>query len=303
MQTEIQARFEAAITTFVNKIKSDPNILAIIVLGSLANDTVWEKSDIDTYVMVREMKLNAHSFCIEEDGIIINVVLQNEFDFKRRLERSLGGGFTVSFFAHSRVVYAKDAELAKFMEDIQKPGKDDTAMSFFQEAASLVYYMEKIEKWLTVKDDPLYAQKWILDASYTYANMLLILANKPPSREAVLKVTEFAPELMEPVYRRPLSGFMSRDDVADVLNMFKKFLVDNLEMLKKPVVDFMSDGQVRTITALVKHYGMDSHHIYHVFDILEEMGIVTRVTETVKITPKSRRAVEEVAFMYIERAV
>ena len=299
---EIHARFEAALAAFTDKIKNDPNVLAVILAGSLANDTVWEKSDMDTLVLVREMKLAVTGFCIEEDGLIINVNLQSEYDFKRAMERSTGGGFTTSMFSRARVIYSKDENLVKFMEDIQKPGKDDVALSLFQLALYMIYYMEKIEKWLTVKDDPLYAQKWVLDASYVYANMRLVLDGKPQSREAVLKVTEYAPDFISPVYLRPLQGPMSRDEVWDVLRLFRKFLEENIEFIKRPVVNYMSDGQVRTVTALVKHFGGSSHDIYHIFDFLEEMGVVTRVTETVKITPKSRRAVEEVAFMYVGSA-
>jgi len=49
----------------------------------------------------------------------------------------------------------------------------------------------------------------------------------------------------------------------------------------------------------VKHFRIDSHGLYHTFDFLEEMGVVARVTETVRITPKSRKAAEEVAFVYL----
>ena len=295
----IHSRFEGALSAFVDKIKSDPKVLAVILCGSLANDTVWEKSDMDTYVLVRETKLTTKSFCIEEDGLIINVNLQTEFDFKRSLERSLGGGMWSSMFSQARVVYSKDDSIHTFIAEIQKMGRDDIALSFFRHATYLIGNMEKIEKWLTIKDDALYAQLWILQTSYIYANMRLILDGRPPSREAVLKVMEYAPELITPIYQKPMQGYMSREEVWDTLKFFKDFLIDNLEMLKLPVVNYMADGEVYTVTTLVKHFGMDSHSIYHIFDFLEEVGVVARVTETVRITPKSRLAVEEVAFVYI----
>ena len=298
--TDIKSRFEAALSSFVGKIKNDPNVLAVVLYGSHANDTVWEKSDMDTYVLVREMKLSTTSYCIEEDGLIINVNLKSEFDFKRMMERSLGGSWMYSMFTQARVVYAKDESLRDFFNDFQRMGSDDRALAFFQGASELVYYMEKIEKWLTVKDDPLYAQLWSLKAAEHYANMRLILDGKPPSREAVLKVMAYAPEAIQPLYERPMQGYMSRDEVWDVLKFYKKFLQDNLDLLKRPVAEYMSDGAVRTVTTLVKHFRMDAHGIYHVFDFLEEMGVTARVTENARITPKSRLAVEEVAFIYIE---
>jgi len=300
MNTNIKARFEAALESFVNKIKNDPNIRAVILCGSLANDTVWEKSDMDTYVLVREMKFTTKSFCIEEDGLIINVGLQTEFDFKRGLERSLGGGMMFSMFSQARVIYSKDDSLKGFLEDFQQMGMDDRALAFLQSSSGLIYYMEKIEKWLTVKDDPLYTQLWTLKAVEHYANMLLVLDKKPPSRESVLKVMEYAPEKLKHLYERPMLGAMTREELWDVLKFYHQFLADNVDLLKRPVEKYMSDGEARTVTALVKHFGTDSHYIYHIFDFLEEMGVVARVTETVRITPKSRSTVEEVAFVYID---
>jgi len=299
-QKDIKARFESALLSFTEKIKNDTNILSIILCGSLANDTVWEKSDMDIYVLVREMKLSTQSYCIEEDGLILNVSLQSEFDFKRSLERSLGGGWMFSMFSQARVIYSKDDSFRDFIGKFQQMGSDDRALSFFQNSTGLIYFMEKIEKWLTVKDDPLYAQLWVLKAAEHYANMRLILDKKPPSREAVLKVMDYAPECIKHLYERPMQGFMNREEVWDVLKFYRKFLEDNLDLLKKSVVEYMSDGNVRTVTTLVKHFGMWSHDIYHIFDFLEEMGIVARVTENARITPKSRKSVEEVAFIYID---
>ena len=297
---DIKERFESALNSFVDKIKTDPKILAVILLGSLANDVVWEKSDMDTLVLVRDNKIAEKSYCLEEDGLIINVNIQTEFNFKRGMERTLSGGVGSSFFTKARVIYSIDEGLNDFLAEMQKIGKDDANLAFFAEASSLVYFMEKIEKWLTVKDAPLYAQMWVVFSAATYANMRLILDNKPLSRESVLKVMEYAPESIEHIYVKPLQGHMTRDEIWDILTFYKRFLEENVKLLKIPVENYMSSGQAYTVTNLVKHFRMDSHGIYHVFDFLEEMGIVARVTETVRLTPKSRKAAEEVAFMYIK---
>jgi len=133
-------------------------------------------------------------------------------------------------FSQAKVVYSRDDSVHEFTANIQKMGRDDIALSFFQQASGLIYNMEKIEKWLTVKDDLLYAQLWILQSAYTYANKLLVLDGKPPSREAVLKVMAYAPQFIAPIYQRPMQGPMTRDEVFEVLNLYRKFLEDNLDM-------------------------------------------------------------------------
>lgn len=304
-ERDINTRFEAALQSFADKVKNDPNIRAVIVYGSHANDTVWEKSDLDLWVLVKDMKIAIRDFCIEEDGLILNVKLNTEFEFKRHIEGSLGGGWSHSFYAQARVVYAKDGSLQDFLADFQKKmGADDRALAFFQHACGLIGLMEKIEKWLTVKDDPLYAQLWVLKGTEQYANMRLVLDNKPPSREAVLKVMGYAPEAIRHLYEKPLQGFMTREEVGEALAFFRRFLEENFGLLRQPVEAYMNDNIPRTVTTLVRHFRMDSHGLYHIFDFLEEMGAVARVTEYTRITPKSRDNVEEVAFIYIgERTI
>lgn len=300
-QNDIRRRFEDALQVFTEKLKPDPNVIAVILCGSLSNDTVWEKSDMDVNVIVREQKLPVTSFCVEEDGLIINVDIKKEFDFKRTLERSLGGGFLYSYYAKAKIIHTKDESLRDYLTGAQNVGADDRALIFFQMTTGMIYFIEKTEKWLTVKKDLQYAQLWILKATEHYANMRLVLDNKPPSREAILKVMEYAPELIEHLYKRPMQGFMSFDEIKNALNFFVKFLEDNVELIKKPVIEFMSDGEMRTVTALVKHFGCSSHDIYHVFDFLAQMGVVGRMSEMISITPKSKKAIDEVMFIYSEK--
>lgn len=299
---DIKKRYEAALEAFTDKLRPDPNVVAVIILGSMSNDVVWEKSDMDVTVLVRDVKMNIRSFCIEEDGIIINVDLMKDFDFRRMLERANGGGFVHSFNSKARVVYASDESIREFLTEHQKMGADDRVLSFFQSSSWLIGNLEKIEKWLTVKKDLRYAQLWILKTADIYANMLLLLNNQPLSREAVLKAMEYAPDEVKCVYQRPLEGMMTEEEIRGTIDFLYGFLQKHTDYLSQPVKEYMGDGAVRTVTTLTKHFGMDSHSIYHIFDFLAEQGIVCRVSETVRITPKSRMAVEEVAFMYFENS-
>jgi predicted nucleotidyltransferase len=300
MQSEIKARFEAALESFVNKVKKDSNVRAVVLYGSLANDTVWEKSDMDINIIMREVKQCTRSFCVEEDGIVLNVDLVTEFDFKRGLERNPNGDWNFSIYSGARVAYAKEESFADFLNDFKQMGADDRALAFFQTSTYLIGDMEKIEKWLTVKKDPQYAQLWCLKATEQYANMRLILDNKPASREAVLKVMAYAPEKIKHLYEKPMQGFLTAEEVWEMLKYYKEFLIENTELLKQPVASYMADGGARTVTTLVKHFGMCSHSIYHIFDFLEEMGVVARVTESVRFSSKSKNTFDEIAFMYLE---
>lgn len=296
-QAKVQERYENALNSFAEKLKKDPNVTAILVYGSMARNDVWEKSDIDTFVLVRDLNLIQKSFCIEEDGIFFNVEVYKEFDYCRRLERDKGNPWFFSVNSCIRIVYCVNESLKENFLEAGKMGSSDRALTFFNNAAWLLGDIEKIEQWLW-KGNSLYAQRMVIFAAHDYANMLLILQNKPPHRDAVIRVMEYAPDLIAHVYLKPMCTEMKSAQIEEAVVFFNEFLKDNIDLLKQPVIDFMSDGQVRTITALVKHFNCDSHAIYHIFEFLVEMEIVCRASELVSLTPKSRKILEEAAYVY-----
>jgi predicted nucleotidyltransferase len=50
----IQQRYEEALATFVARVRQDRQILAAILFGSLSYDEVWERSDIDLWLIARD---------------------------------------------------------------------------------------------------------------------------------------------------------------------------------------------------------------------------------------------------------
>lgn len=128
-QKELKARYLAALDNFIDKIRDDQNVIAVIVSGSLAYDVVWEKSDIDMTIIVRDQPLKNCSYCIVEDGIIINAYLLERSKFKRSMERSIGGSFPQAYFAKGKIVYTTDHSLYEYFEDLRQIGSDDMALS------------------------------------------------------------------------------------------------------------------------------------------------------------------------------
>lgn len=96
-KNELTQRYRAAADSFIEKIKKDVNVIAVIIGGSLAYDQVWEKSDIDATIIVRDQVLKNDNFCIVEDDITINLYVCTRSSFKRFLE-TIGALVEVPFY-------------------------------------------------------------------------------------------------------------------------------------------------------------------------------------------------------------
>ena len=107
----VRARFQAAVDAFVDKVRGDPQIVAVVVGGSLAYDVVWEKSDLDLTVVVRDQPLATRGYTLTDDGIALNVALTTRSEFRRRLDRNVGGSWDQAYLAKGVMVHTVDASL------------------------------------------------------------------------------------------------------------------------------------------------------------------------------------------------
>ncbi len=298
-QIELKECFNSAVDSFVSKIKDDPNVIAVIVCGSVAYDVVWEKSDVDMTVVVRDQTLKNTDYSILEDGITINVHLMVRSAFKRGMERNIGGSFSQSYFSKGKIVYTTDDSLYEYFEDIKKIGSDDIALSAFYQACELVGIYEKCQKWLMARKDPLYAQYYLLMAAEIIANMELCINGEPSSRESIQKAIKLNSEVIAPFYQQAMSHHFSEEEVSTAIEKLDSYLKQRLDIISKPVIDFMSDEQIKTSTLISKHFHVASHFIIGMFEYLADNGIIEKVSQTIRITPKSKLAVEELGFLYI----
>lgn len=298
-QAELRERYLAAVDRFVVKVKPDPNVAAVIVSGSLAYDVLWEKSDIDMVVVVRDQLLKNTSYSIIDDGIVMNVSLSTRSSFKRTLEGVIGGSFFQSYLAKGMMVYSTDDSLVEAFEDMKIVGKDDIARSALTIAGQLLGEVEKAEKWLTARKDALYAQYYLLKAAESVAAMELCLAGEPIGRDSIQKALKLNPDAINPFYQDAMSRHLSEQEIQHGIDTLYAYMKQHLDIITKPVLAFMADQEIKTSTLIAKHFNTDPHFMAHVFEYLADIGIIERVSQTIRITPKGRQNHEELGYLYI----
>src|SRR5437763_10969977 len=99
----IQQKFTQALDTLVEQVKEDRSILAAILCGSLAHDTVWEKSDIDlALVTIDDRKVETADLALYVDGVNVHAFLVPRTQFRSTVEGSRRNSFLHSLLAKGR---------------------------------------------------------------------------------------------------------------------------------------------------------------------------------------------------------
>jgi hypothetical protein len=283
-----------ALNSFVTRVKKDPNVVAILLYGSLAYGTVWERSDIDVELIVRDgTEFTARwVYVIEEEGVEINISAIGELaKFKNELQR-LRGGYDHGKYGEGILVFSKDDSLYQLYEDARKIGEDDAPKSFAAKIGTLLNWMHKAEKQVKVLDNPLYAQRFLQLCAPVVAEMELIRHGENPNREAIMRAQELNQKLMEEVYSKPSTTAMSKADILHTLKVLDDYLMQHMDWWSKHILRFLSNGEVKSASHIWQHCGGAP------LEYLAEKGVIIRATLPVRLFKKSKLTLDEKAYFY-----
>ena len=298
-QAALKERFQGAIDSFVEKVKDDPNVIAVLVSGSFAYDVIWEKSDIDMLVIVRDQKLTSTYVSLIEDGLTINASLIPRSAFKRDMEGSIGGSFFQSFISNGKIVYSTDDSLFEYLEELRQIGDDDRALTAVTLAFFLISARHKAMKYLTARRDVCYAQFFLLKAAETIADMELCIRGIPTSRSAIQKALAFNPEMMGLFYVDLMRRQLSEGELFERIQRLDSYLEEHMPLFQRPVLEYLADGEIKTVSMISKHVHAGGP-LTDLLDFLAEHGVIEKVSQQIKLTSKSRIGVEEIGYQYIQ---
>src|SRR3954465_10675603 len=118
-----QQQFTAALDALIAEVKEDRSILAALLCGSLAHDTVWAKSDIDlVLVTIDDSKVASGAISLYADGVNVPPVLIPRGEFRRIVEGSLQNSFMHALLVKGRVLYTHDDAIERLCSGLRELG-------------------------------------------------------------------------------------------------------------------------------------------------------------------------------------
>ncbi len=196
--------FTAALETLVARVRQDRSILAALLCGSLAHDTVWAKSDIDlVLVTIDDGKTAPGSMALYADGVNVHAFLIPRTEFRRMVEGSVQNSFMHALLAKGRLLYTHDEidrAAVRGTASARRSRSGDPAPARRDRRLPAIY---KAHKWLVTRGDLDYTALWILYAATSLAQIEVIGAGMVADREVIPQAMKLNPPLFETIYVRP----------------------------------------------------------------------------------------------------
>jgi hypothetical protein len=299
MQTEenIQKFYQAALESLIAKIKNDRNIIAAILWGSLSHDRVWEKSDIDLWLISRDGKTKYKGYCLVENGVNIHTEIVSRNEAKRIIERGL------PWFVRSTLLFSKDESIQEWYQyaDRYHIGARDKEVQLLTTANDLLQRLAQAEKQFYVNKDLNYSFLHIMRSVQGLARIEVILNNEMPDREVIQPALKYNPDFFNAVFTNLIHKRKNEEKIQRALDIINEYIEDKIFTIFKPLLDVLSEaGGVRTATEMSDYFDkrLQDGWILAACEWLAEKGIIEQVSSPLRLLKDSRIAVEEVAYYY-----
>jgi hypothetical protein len=306
------ACFQAALDRFVERITEDRYVLAVVLVGSLKAETIWQRESLALWIieadgvtrrLLSDGKDERIFRILVENGINIHAELIPRSRFKQMVEGASRTAFSCNFFAERRMVYSKDPSIETWFATANRLATKDQERELLTFSTWTIHAQRHARKRLDIKGDLELAAQDTLGAAHSVAHTEIIRRGEVCEQDVIYRAIEGAPELFQTIYLDVLAKRKNRRVLSAALDAIEGYLDEHYQAHLKPLLDFLKkENRVVPLSEIGDHFAFSQMHPGHLesaCEWLERKGLVEKVSAPFKLTKRSQEQVEEPAYTLV----
>jgi hypothetical protein len=303
------ARFEAALQQFAKRIAEDRYVLAIVLVGSLRAETIWQRESLALWLieadgvgrrLVSDGKEERIFRILVENGINIHAEVIPRSRFKKMVEGASRTAFSCNFFAERRIVYSKDPSIESWFKKANSLATKDQERELLAFSTWTIHAQRHALKRLDQKQDLELAAQETLWAAHSVAHTEIIRRGQVWEDDVIYRAIEGAPDLFQTIYLDVLAKRKNRRVLSTALDAIDGYLDTHYQVHLKPLLAYLKkQNRVVPLSEIGDQFAFSQLHPWHLesaCEWLERKGRLEKVSAPFKLTKRSQEQVEEPAY-------
>jgi hypothetical protein len=303
------ARFEAALHQLIERIAEDRYVLAIVLVGSLRTETIWQREALALWIieadgvsrrLPSDGKDERIFRILVENGINIHAELIPRSRFKKMVEGASRTAFSCNFFAQRRIVCSKDPSIDSWFQKANSLAIKDQERELLTFSTWTIHAHRHARKRLDIKGDLDLAFQDTLGAAHSVAHTEIIRRGDVWEQDVIYRAIEGAPELFQTIYLDVLSRRRNRRVLSTALDAIDGYLDTHYQAHLKPLLDYLrKQNRVVPLSEMSDQFASTQLYPWHLesaCEWLERKGLLEKLSAPFKLTKRSQERVEEPAY-------
>jgi hypothetical protein len=305
------ARFHAALNQLIERIAADRYVLAIVLVGSLSEETIWQRETLGLWIIEadgvsRRLPSDGNDErvfrILVENGINIHAEVISRSRFMKMVEGASRTAFSCNFFARRQIVYSKDPSIDTWFKQADSVATKDRERELLTFSTWTIHAHRHARKRLDVKGDLELAAQETLGAAHSVAHTEIIRQGQVWEQDVIYRAIEGAPELFQTIYHDVLAKRKNRRVLSRALDAIDAYLDRHYRAHLKPLLDYLKkQNRVVALSEMSDHFAFSQVHPWHLesaCEWLERKGLLEKVSAPFKLTKRSLERVEEPAYFF-----
>jgi hypothetical protein len=304
------ARFKAALNQLIERIAEDRYVLAIVLVGSLSAETIWQRESLGLWVIEadgvsRRLPSDGNDERIfrilVENGINIHAEVIPRARFKKMVEGASRTAFSCSFFAEREIVYSKDPSIAGWFKKANSIATKDQERELLTFSTWTIHAHRHARKRLDIKGDLDLATQETLGAAHSVAHTEIIRRGRVCEQDVIYRAMEGAPALFQTIYLDVLSKRKNRRVLGAALDAIDGYLDKHYQAHLRPLLGYLKkQNRVVQLSEVSDHFAFSQlfpWHLESACEWLARKGLLEKFSAPFKLTKRSPERVEEPAYL------
>lgn len=282
----------------INTLKVNKNVLAIFAFGSIISGDLWDESDIDLFVVYKDMFDNIRDIYSEIIGIPVHMKVLNKEKFLELYESDGKKGTIRNLLISSKIIFSRDDEIESIFN------KAKYSLDKHRDIWNLVYLGNIIKDVRVAKK---YLQNNSIFTSYevlirgldSFAKLYLNLNGYTVSKDAVKMATNLN-NRFNVVIENLFNNKCTKENIQNSIDYIENFLDENINEASKCLLDYLYEKN-----AFLSSYEIRNSEIFKEFnikieDILKELYKRRLIIKDIKNLelPSNEKLVRENVYSY-----
>src|SRR5262245_36111021 len=303
------ARFQAALSQFIQRVAEDRYVLAVVLVGSLSTETIWARETLGLWI-IKDDVVSRRLPSDGEDERIFRILVENGINihaeviprarFKKMVEGMSRTAFSCNFFAHRQIVYSKDPSIDGWFKKANAVAIKDQERELLVFSTWTIYEHRHARKRLDIKRDLELAAQGIISAAHSIAHTEIIRRGQICEQDVIYRAMEGEPDLFQTIYIDVLSKRKNRRVLSAALDAIDGYLDKHYQAHLRPLLGYLKkQNRVVPLSEISDHFAFSQLHPWHLesaCEWLERKGLLEKVSAPFKLTKRSQGQVEEPAY-------
>jgi hypothetical protein len=282
----------------INVLTVNKKVLAIFAFGSIISGDLWDESDIDLFVVYKDIFDDVRDIYSEILDIPVHMKVLNKKNFLTLYENDGNKGIIRNLLISSKLIFSRDEEIESIFN------KAKYSLDKYREIWNLVYLGNVIKDIRVTKkyiqnDSVFTSYEVLIRALDSFAKLYLNLNGYTVSKDAV-KMAINLNNKFNLIVEDLFNNKCTKESIQNTVDYIENFLDENINEAAKLLLDFLYERNTFLSSYEIKNSDIFKEFNIKIEDILKELykrKLIVKDTKNLDL-PSNEKLISENVYSY-----